>query len=287
MSSQLKFNGLIKIKEGRMKTKILSLLSIGFTVAAGLFALPVSTQAQALKAQGYLMVEHVVKPFMAKKFEAATIEGNVLFAGIKYPYSFTAYSTEDFHYYFFSPIGENFASLDSRSTAYFEAETQLGEKYKALEKLEEGTYEYYKEMVVYLRPDLSYAPVKQNIKPEESNYAFFELICILPGKVKEFEAYCKEWASLCQRIGLQIGYVTYQGVFGTEAPFYLFVTSAKTQADTFSEEERIMKTLSQEEKQELGAAYEKAFTFFQKYETKHGRSRPDLSYAPEETKPKK
>jgi hypothetical protein len=61
-------------------------------------------------------------------------------------------------------------------------------------------------------------------------------------------------------------------------PFYFSAMSAKTQADTSIEEERIMKLLSQEEKEELGAAYEKAFAYFKKYETKNGRSRPDLCY---------
>jgi hypothetical protein len=46
------------------------------------------------------------------------------------------------------------------------------------------------------------------------------------------------------------------------------------------EEERIMKTVSPELQAELGAMYEKAFSYFRKYEPKHGRSRPDLSYAP-------
>jgi hypothetical protein len=264
-----------------VKSKILALSSVGLALAVCLFVLPVSTQAQEQKAQGYLMIDYVVKPSLAKEFEAATIEENGLFAGVKFPYGWTGYSTEDFHYYFFAPIGGNFASLDSFSAALIEAEIQLGENYKTLEKRMEGTYEYYRETVVYLRPDLSNVPAMQNIKPEESNYVFFELTHILPGKEKEFEAYCKEWASLCQRLGFQIGYATYRGVLGTDMPFYLFATSAKTQADTFVEEERIMKILSQEQKEELGAAYEKAFAFFQKHETKHGRSRPDLSYTPQ------
>jgi hypothetical protein len=270
-----------------MKSKILALSSVGLAVAACLFVLPVSTRAQEQKAQGYLMIDYAVKPSMAKEFESATIEENGLLAGINFPYGWTGYSTDDFHYYFFAPIGNNFASLDNLNTATSEAETQLGENYKTLEIRMEATYEYYRETVVYLRPDLSNLPAMQNIKPEESNYVFFELTRILPGKEKEFEAYCKEWASLCQKIGFQIGYATYKGVLGTDMPFYLFATSTKTQADTFVEEERIMKILSQAEKEELGAAYEKAFLFFQRYETKHGRSRPDLSYTPGGKKPVK
>jgi hypothetical protein len=263
-----------------MKSKILALSSVGLAIVACLFALPVSTQAQEHKAQGYLMIDYVVKPSMAKEFEAVTIEENGLFARIKFPYGWTAYSAEDFHYYFFTPIETNFASLDRFGAALIEAEAQLGENYKTLEKRMEGTYEYYRETLVCLRPDLSYTPAEPNIKPEEAYYVFFELTYILPGKEKEFEAYCKEWAALCQKIGFHIGYAAYKGVLEPDMPFYFWAMSAKTQADTFIEEERIMKILSEKEKEELGAAYEKAFAYFRKYQTKNGRSRPDLSYTP-------
>jgi hypothetical protein len=110
-----------------MKSKISYLSSVGIAVAVCLFILPLFPQAQAQKVQGYLMTDYVVKPSMAKEFEAATIEGNGLFAGIKFPYGWTAYSTEDFHYYFFTPIETNFASIDRFSAAISEGEAQLPE----------------------------------------------------------------------------------------------------------------------------------------------------------------
>ena len=263
-----------------MKGKTSYLPSMGFVIVVCLFVLSVFTQAQELKAQGYLLTEYVVKPFMAKEFEKATIEEKAMFADVNFPYGWNAYSTEDFHYYFFTPIGKDAASLDRFNAALTEAEARLQENYETLEKRMAGAYEYYREMVVYLRPDLSYTPAESNIKPEESNYVFFELTYILPGKEKEFEAYYKEWAALCQKIGFRIGYVAYKGVFGTDNPFYVSTMISKTQADIFVEEERIMKTLSPEEQVELGAAYEKAFSYFRKYETKNSRSRPDLSNTP-------
>jgi hypothetical protein len=227
-------------KEDFMKSKISFLASIGFVVVVCLLALPVFTQGQELKAQSYLMTEYVVKPFMAKEFETPVIEEKAMFADVNFPYGWNAYSTEDFHYYFFTPIGKDVASLDRFNAALTEAEARLSKNYETLEKRMAGAYEYY----------------------------------------REFEAYYKEWAALCQKIGFRIGYVAYRGVFGTDNPFYVSTMIAKTQADTFVEEERIMKTLSPEEQAELGSAYEKAFSYFLKYETKHGRSRPDLSYTP-------
>jgi len=263
-----------------MKGKVLYLSSREIVALVFLLGLPFFVQGQELKAQGYLMTEYVVKPYMAKEFEAATIEEKAMFADINFPYGWNAFSTEDFHYYFFTPIGKDVASLDRFNAALTEAEARLPENYEMLEKRMAGAYEYYREMMVYLRPDLSYTPAKSDIKPEESYYVFFELTYILPEKEKEFETYYKEWAALCQKIGFRIGYAAYRGVFGTDNPYYVSMMIARTQADTFVEEERIMKTLSPEEQAELGAMYEKAYTFFRKYETRHGRSHPDLSYMP-------
>lgn len=149
-----------------MKGKVLYLSSMGLLAVIGLLALPVFTQAQELKAEAYLMTEYVVRPYMAKEFETAVIEEKAMFGDINYSYGWTAYSAEDFHYYFFTPIETNFASLDRFGAALIEAEAQLGENYKTLEKRMEGTYEYYRETLVCLRPDLSYTPAEPNIKPK-------------------------------------------------------------------------------------------------------------------------
>jgi hypothetical protein len=242
--------------------------------------LPVFAPAQELKAQAYLMTEYVVKPYMAKEFEAAVVGENAMFADIDYSYGWTAYSTEGFHYYFFIPIGEDVACLERHNAVLEEAEARLPKDYAMMEKQIAEASEYWREAVVYLRPDLSYVPAGSTIKPDESNYIFFEFTYILQEKEKEFVAYYKDWAALCRKIGFRIGYVAYRGVFGTDNPLYISTMIAGTQADTFAEEERIMKTLSPELQAELGAMYEKAFSYLRKYEPRHGRSRPDLSYTP-------
>lgn len=263
-----------------MKGKVSYLSSMALFTLIGLLGLPGFSPAQELKAQGCLMTEYVVKPYMAKEFETATREEIAMFAAVHFPYGHEAFQTEDFHYYFLTPIGKDTASLDRFNAKLTEAEARLPKDYEVLEKRMAGAYEYYRELVVYLRPDLSYTPAESNIKPGESNYVLLELTYILPEKEKEFETYYRDWAALCKKIGFRIGYVAYRGVFGTDNPFYVSMMIARTQAETFVEEERIMKTTSPELQAELGATYEKGFSYFRKYEAKHGRSRPDLSYTP-------
>jgi hypothetical protein len=263
-----------------MKAKVSCLSAAALFSLLGLLALSLLTPAQELTAQGYLLTEYIVKPSMAKEFETATTAEIAMFADINFPYGHEAFSTEDFHYYFFTPIGKDAASIDRFNAALTEAEARLPKDYETLERRMAGAYEYFREMVVYLRPDLSYAPAESNLKPEESHYVLFELNFILPDKEKEFETYCRDWAGLCRKIGFRIGYVAYRVVFGADNPCYITTMISRTQADTFVEEERIMRTLSPELQAELGAAYEKAYSYFRKYETKNGRSRPDLSYAP-------
>jgi predicted transcriptional regulator len=55
---------------------------------------------------------------------------------------------------------------------------------------------------------------------------------------------------------------------------------ARTQADTFAEEERLMKILSPEELEELKATSDKGPSFFRKLEIRRGYSLPGLSYTP-------
>jgi len=263
-----------------MKSKVLCLSSVGLAVMMGFLVLPAFSLAQELEAQGYLLTEYIVKPSMVKEFETATIEEISMFADINFPYGHEAFKTDDFHYYFFTPIGKDAASIDRFNAALTEAEARLPKNYEMLEKRMAGAYEYYREMVVYLRPDLSYTPAESNVKPEESNYVLLELTYILPEKEKAFETYYRDWAALCRKIGFRIGYVAYRVVFGIDSPCYISTMISRRQADTFVEEERIMKTLSPEQQAELGEMYQKAFAFFRKYEPKNGRSRPDLSYAP-------
>ena len=263
-----------------MKGKVLYLSSGEIVALVFLLGLPFFVQGQELKAQAYIMTEYVVKPYMTKAFEAATAEEKAMFAAIHYSYGWTAFSTEDFHYYFFMPIGKDAASLDRHNAALDEAEARLPESYATLEKKMAEATEYWREAVVYLRPDLSYTPAESRIKAEDPNYVFFEFTYILPEKETEFETFYKDWGALCRKIGFRIGYIAYRGIFGTDNPLYISTMIAKTQADTFVEEERIMKTLGPDEQAELGTMYEKAYTYFRKYETRHGRSRPDLSYIP-------
>ena len=263
-----------------MKSKVHTFSSREVLALAFLLGFPFYAQAQELKAQAYIMTEYIVKPSMIKEFEATTIEENALFAGIQFPYGWSAFSTEDSYYYFLTPLGKDFASLDTLRAAFDEAELRLGKNCEALEKRMAESYEYYRDMVLYLRPDLSNTAPKSFVKPEEAGYVLFELTYILPGKEEEFEAFCKEWAALCQKIGYQIGYVAYSGGIGADMPFYLWAMSAEKQADTFAEGERLMKILSAEEQAELMATHGKGYSFFRKYETRHGRSRPDLSYTP-------
>lgn len=263
-----------------MRSEISCISSLGFVILIGFLVLPVFTQAQELKAQPYLLTEYVVKPSMIREFEAAILEKKALYAGVQWPNGWSAFSTEDSNYYFLAPLDKDLASLDTRRIAFDEAESRLGESYEALQKRMAGAYEYYREMVLYLRPDLSNTAPESYVKPEEAGYIRFEWTYILPGKEGDFEAYCKEWAALCRKIGYQIGYVAYSGGVGADMPFYLWAMSAGKQADTFAEGERLMKILGPEDQGELMATHGKGYSFFRKYETRHGRSRPELSYTP-------
>jgi hypothetical protein len=262
-----------------MKTKISVLLSV--FLLAGFYAAISLAQAQEQKPQLYWITDCAVGPGMASKFEAAVKDECALTAEGKSPYPWMAYSSDDFHYYFVSPI-KNYADIDAQDKAEEEMRKKVGEeRFNANDKAYAGTFEYARIGFVYLRPDLSYAPEKPRLKPEEANFLYWGLCYVDSAKVDEFNEIFKEYVSLYKSKNITSGFTTYQGGYGTDMPFYFFAMSGKSPADFFSEDEKTTKILEGEKDEEL---WNRFLATLRKYEIKTGRYRPDLSYIPEAIK---
>jgi hypothetical protein len=265
-----------------MKTKIFVLLPV--FLLAGFYAAISLAQAQEQKPQLYEIYDFLVKPGMVAKFEAAVKAENALTAEGKYPYPWMAYSSDDFHYYFVSPI-KNYADIDAQEKADEEMRKKVGEeRFDANDKAYGGTFEYGRIGFVSLRPDLSYAPEKPRLKPEEANFLYWGLCYVDFAKVEEFIEVLKEYITLYKSKNVASGFTTYQGGPGTDMPFYFFAMSGKSPADFFTEDEKTTKILEGEKSEEL---WKRFLGTLRKYEIKTGRYRSDLSYVPEAEKPAK
>ena len=132
------------------------------------------------------------------------------------------------------------------------------------------------------RTDLSFLPSPERLKAAEIGYYTWDYAWIIPGKEAEFEALNREWIALCRDHRARDPFMTYQGGYGNEEPVYVWFEYGKSAADYAQAEEDFWDLLGDE-----GAALSKRTrALIRRMETKTGRYRPDLSYAPDRQGPR-
>jgi len=253
-----------------VKNKTAVFLAVGlFSV---LFVLSGLTGAQERKAQLYSISEMAVKPAMVAKFEAAVKKEIEL----GYPMPFETYSTDDYFYYFLTPI-ENYAGIDSMGKAEGEWAAKIGQEYQALMKSVAGTIDYYQSGVVRFLPELSYAPKKPRLKPEEGNFISWGFAYVEFGKEKEFADISKKFVEESKSKDTSMGWNMFVVESGAEMPLYFWAESGKSAADYWAESDKVMKKMGETKYAELWNAF---LATLRRFETKTGRPRPDLSLMP-------
>jgi hypothetical protein len=237
--------------------------------------LPVATLAQEQKPQLYYVYDFVVKPAMVSQFEAAVKREIEL----GHPSPYNTFSTDDFHYYFLTPI-QNYAAIDSMDKADNEWSAKVGkEKFDALMKSYEGTFEHFKAGVIRFLPELSYAPKAAGLKPEESNFMSWGFASIEFGKGKEFRDVLKQWVALYDSNKIPMGWNTFVGVMGVEMPLFIWAERAKSAAQYYADGDKATKTIGEAKVTEL---WNKTMAVCRKFESKTGWARPELSNKPKE-----
>lgn len=244
----------------------------GMVFLSVLFVLSGMTGAQEQKAQLYSISEMAVKPAMAAKFEAAVKKQIEL----GYPMPFETYSTDDFLYYFLVPI-ENYAGIDSMAKAEGEWGAKIGKEYEALMKSVEGTFDHYRAGVIRFLPELSYAPKKPRLKPEEQKFITWGYAYVEFGKEKEFSDINRQFVELYKSQDASIGWNMFVVESGAEMPLYFWAETGKSAAEYYAEKGKDWKKVGEEKRAEL---WNKFLATVRKFESKTGRLRPDISNMP-------
>jgi hypothetical protein len=141
----------------------------------------------------------------------------------------------------------------------------------------EGTFDYYRNGVVRFLPDLSYAPKKPRLKPEEQKFISWGYAYVEFGKEKEFADIGKQFVEVSKGKDTSIGWNMFVVEAGTEMPFYFWAETGKSAAEYYAENDKVVKKLGEEKYMEL---WDKLAATLRKFETKNGRPRPDLSNIP-------
>lgn len=253
-------------------------LLLSLALLALISAIPpvLSSQDQAPPPQLYLMGDFLVDASRASEYEAAFKDLLASLAKHGFPILFDTYSTDDSHYYFIFGL-ENFAGVDRWWAAWRDHARKMGSNaFQALRRRMaaaelEWVYKFW-----YFRPDLSFLPEKERLKPEEIGYYTWDFVWLVPGSEAEFEALNKEWIALSRSREARDPFMTYAGDLGTDGPVYCWFEYGRSAADYAAAEEAFWKSMG-----DAGADLSKRTrAVIRRLETKTGRYRADLSYSP-------
>ena len=225
----------------------------------------------------YLMADIQVEVARAPEYEAALKN---LIAALKetaFPAVFDTYATDDSRYYLIYGLESGYGAIDGLHKAWRDLASRLGpEKFQALHGRLTALESSRILRTWTFRTDLSFLPVPERLKPGEAGYYTWDYVWLVPGKEAEFEALNREWKTLSAAHKARDPFMTYQGGIGNEEPVYCWFEYGKSAADYALAEEKFWKSLGAEG----GALSKRTRALIRRTETKTGRYRPDLSYAP-------
>jgi hypothetical protein len=258
----------MKLRKGPILTLVLAVFWI---------LLPAAALSQEGQPRLLLMGDFLVDTSRVGEYEAAVKD---LLAGLNkygFPFLFDTYSTDDGHYYVVYGL-KGYADTDSWYRAWAELGKKMGpENLQALRsRIVAAELERVFQFWVY-RPDISFLPEKERLKPKEIGYYTWDYVWVIPGKEAEFEAVNKEWIALSKTKKAQDPFLTYAGDLGTRMPVYVWFEYGKSAADYAAAEEKFWKAMGEE-----GAALsKKTRALIRKMDSKTGQYRPELSYSPQ------
>ncbi len=257
-----------------MKNHRLSALFLGLAVFLG--GLPSAIDGQEKQPALSLIGDFLVDTSRVAEFEAGLKDLLAQMEKHGFPFSLGTSNTDDGHYYMVYPL-KGYADVDSWHKAWAELGQKTGpEDLRALDRrilaaVIERVYQFW-----YYRPDISFLPGKERLKPEEIGFYTWDFVWLIPGKEEEFEAANKEWIALSAAKKARDPFMTCVGDMGTQMPVYLWIEYGKSAADYAVTEEKFWKSMGEE-----GAALSrKTRALIRKMDSKTGQFRPDLSYAP-------
>lgn len=254
-----------------MKAKVSGLL-----VVAVLFGLCVGNgSAQETKSQMYLVEECLVKPSADAAFYELEKEAIALFQKLRWPLGWKCYASDDSRYYFVMPMA-NLAEVETYFKAVAEVFAKNSAEFKPLlDKFSElGEYDRY--FILNFAPELSLIPEKPRFKPGETDFFFFDIWYIKPGKETEFEKTQREGIPVAKKKGVKDSWLCFVGGLGTEQPVYYFA-GPDTLVDFYKHNAEMWKLMGKE----AGEMQQKMLLLCRKRESAMAWYMPELSFTPQ------
>ena len=258
-----------------MKTSISVLLLAALVTCLCVYA--PSLTAQEKKSQMYFVGCDVVNPYMDSKYDTTVKEQVALFDKYKWPYPFSVYATNDYCYYYLTPV-KDFTEIGNSFKAAEELIGKAGIEWKAIYAKFTGVVQSTTFSVFTFTPELSYTPASPRLKQGEGNFVIIDEWYALVGKEEDFENHIKELVALMKKRNVTAEWDAFVGGLGTEQPLYAFAARDTNMADFWAHNADMWKALGKEG----GTLFDKLQACTRKHEWKFAWYQPELSYTPKE-----
>ncbi len=246
-------------------------------VLLGWGSIPDSAIAQDKSAakQGYLIWEDVVIPSEVTVYEDMTRQQLKLYASQNFPHRVDVFNTTDFTYYWVIEV-DRYASIDTLYMDFNSIYRNQTEKVNEIMEGFAGTQEFTRSWTCYFDGELSFRPPGQDESENEGPYIHMGFCYPVKGKMEEARLAMKGFVSLSNEKGASLGWDTYVGDLGVDAPMFFWASFASDPVEFHQ--------LNSSDFEMLGEKADELWNdlrnTLRKYEEKQGWYRKDLSYDP-------
>ena len=236
----------------------------------------ITLRGQDTKPMGQLWYcwEATVDPPLRSQFIELQIDYHSLFKENDFPYTISAWTDNNFQYYFFYPV-DSYDDKNGIYSALFSIAEQWGEE--MWNKMWE-TVISHRTYFLRSQPEMSYTPEEPRLTNEEQNYAFWDIFYVKPSKQDEIYAWGKEFAALLKGKNYNDNTLMLAGDIGFEGSTFIGAVFGRNPADFWSQNEKMCELLGEDGSR----MFRKWMGYVTKREWKQFWHLEKLSYFPEE-----
>ena len=241
-----------------------------------LLALLVSTFANAqeeMDEQLWFCWEATVNPAMNSQFIDLQIEFRNPFKENGFPYTISAWTDGNFHYYFFYPV-ESYNDKDGIYDA-IRAIIPIWGMENFLKMWE--TVLSHRTYFIKSQPEMSYFPEEPRLSDSEQTFAIWDMFYVRPDKEYEMQALGKDFAALLKSKNYNDVVQISTGDIGYEGSVYLGTLFGSSPKDFWSQNEKMWELLGEEGTE----IFQKWMSLIWKRDFKQFWYLEELSYTPE------
>lgn len=186
------------------------------------------------------VIQYVVEPSKAAQFQEVAREvAEVLRREGATDISYSCMRSEEVVFTFILPL-LGLGDVELQLGALDRVGSELGEDWarRAAEAIE-----YTNEFMVVNRPDLSYAPKEPRLSADEIGMTHFDFYYLDFGSQGAASETARRFAGLHKEMACDTGFEVYEVMRGAELPLLIIATPAKSMADFYTNQEKVMQTL--------------------------------------------